>query len=87
LISYSIQILASVIEWSTYLSTGENTMKYKVIYNFSKLDEHKETMYKFEREVNQEIGNGWELQGGVSISRSDDEVRVYFIIAQALIKE
>ena len=36
--------------------------------------------------ITKRIDEGWRLQGGISISRSEDERTSYFVFAQAMIR-
>lgn len=52
-------------------------LKYRVVEAYSKL--------AFESEINFLLGRGWKLQGGVSLSSTDNKSNTFYI--QAMVQE
>ena len=60
-------------------------MEYKVIVVSNPYEIN--AVKQFEREVKEYIRDGWKLQGGVSVTRTDYDNNQQTVLAQALIKE
>ena len=62
-------------------------MRYMVVWARRTGDDgDKEAIEWVEEHVNNNLANGWELLGGISITRSGTESYTHFIATQAMIK-
>jgi hypothetical protein len=59
-------------------------MKYLIVWNTGVSTPAAALAY-VQEEVEQRLDDGWELQGGISVSRAETEMGTYYLIAQAMI--